>query len=259
MDNILFSKSEGVATITLNRPKSFNSFTREMAMEVQAALDDCAEDDSVRCVVLTGEGRAFCAGQDLVEVTTPEKHPGFNAILKEHYEPIITRLRAIEKPVIGAVNGVAAGAGANIAIACDIVVAKESASFIQAFSAIGLIPDSAGTFFLPRIVGFQKALAISMLADKISAREAEQMGMIYKVVSDEEFDTTIASLSSRVAKLPTKGLALTKKAYNESLNNKLLEQLDLENTLQYEASSTEDYKEGVAAFIEKRKPNFKGK
>ena len=187
MNSILVTKQNGVGTIILNRPKSYNSFNREMALACQAALDNCANDEDIRCVVITGEGKAFCAGQDLVEVTTPEKHPGFKNILEEHYEPIILRIRNLEKPVVAAVNGVAAGAGANIALACDIVVAHEKASFIQAFSAIGLVPDSGGTFILPRLIGFQKALAISMLGDKVGAAEAEKMGMIYKVFSGEEF------------------------------------------------------------------------
>ena len=259
MEHINFSVENGIASITLGRPKSYNSFNRAMAFEVQDALDQCAGNNEIRCVVLTGEGKAFCAGQDLVEVTTPELHPGFEAILTEHYEPIIYKIRALEKPVVAAVNGVAAGAGANIALACDIVVATESASFIQAFSAIGLVPDNAGTFFLPRLIGFQKALAISMLADKVSATEAERIGMIYKVVPDEEFLESIAKLAGKLSKMATKGLALTKQAYNASLTNSLKQQLDLENELQRAASSTEDYQEGVAAFVEKRKPNFKGK
>jgi len=187
MSSILLKKENGVGTITLNRPKSYNSFNREMALACQAALDDCAADSAIRAVVLTGEGRAFCAGQDLVEVTTPELHPGFKNILEEHYTPIVLKIRAMEKPVIAAVNGVAAGAGVNIALACDIVVAHEKASFIQAFSAIGLVPDSGGTFILPRLVGMQKATALAMLGDKVSAADAEKMGMIYQVFAAEEF------------------------------------------------------------------------
>ncbi len=258
MENIIFSKENGIARIVLNRPKAFNSFNRAMALELQEALDDCNSDDSVRAIVISGEGKAFCAGQDLGEVTDPDKNPGFKKILDEHYGPIIKKLRSTMKPIIAAVNGVAAGAGANIALACDIVVAKESVSFIQAFSAIGLIPDSGGTFFLPRLVGFQKASALAMLADKVSAQEAEGMGMIYKVISDEEFEEEVEKLVAKVASMPTKGLALTKQALNESYNNSLNEQLDLESKLQIEASETHDYREGVAAFMEKRKPQFKG-
>lgn len=258
METILFTKENGIATITLNRPKSYNSFTREMAFACQKCLDDCAADETVRVVVITGEGKAFCAGQDLVEVTTPELHPGFKKILEEHYSPIIHKIRSLEKPVIAAVNGVAAGAGANIALACDIVVAHEKVSFIQAFSAIGLIPDSGGTYFLPRLIGFQKAMALAMLADKISATEAERMGMIYKVLETETFAEEVEKLANRMANLPTKGLALTKKAFNESLSNTFEQQMELETKLQVEASETDDYFEGVAAFIEKRKPVFKG-
>jgi len=259
MDNLIFEVQDSVAKITLNRPKAFNSFNKDLALALHKALDNCAEDSSIRAVVLTGEGKAFCAGQDLVEVTTPELMPGFKKLLEEHYRPIIIKIRNLEKPVVAAVNGVAAGAGANIALACDIVVASEKASFIQAFSGIGLIPDSGGTFFLPRLVGFQKAVAISMLGDKISASEAERMGMIYKVYPVEEYEASVDQLASRLAKMPTKGLALTKKAFSSSLTNSLEQQLTVENEAQITASETADYKEGVQAFIEKRKPNFIGK
>ena len=194
-----------------------------------------------------------------MEVTTPELMPGFKTLLEEHYRPIVLKIRNLEKPVIAAVNGVAAGAGANIALACDIVVASEKASFIQAFSGIGLIPDSGGTFFLPRLVGFQKAVAISMLGDKISAEEAEQMGMIYKVFPVAEFEEQVQKLSSRLAQMPTKGLALTKQAFNSTMTNSLEEQLAVENEAQIAASLTDDYQEGVQAFLEKRKPVFKGR
>lgn len=259
MKHILFENKDGVATITLNRPKAFNSFNREMAFELQDALDICTKDDSIRAILLTGNGRAFCAGQDLKEVTDPTINPGFKNILEEHYNPIILRLRQVEKPVIAAVNGVAAGAGANIALACDVVVAHEKVDFIQAFSAIGLVPDSGGTFFLPRLVGFQKALALAMLADKVSAVEAERIGMIYKVLPSETFENDAYAIAKRLANMPTKGLALTKRLFNQSLTNDLETQLDLEGKLQIEASQTEDYQEGVSAFLEKRKPIFKGK
>lgn len=247
-----------VAVITLNRPEVFNSFNREMALSLQSILDACEANDDVRAIVLTGNGKAFCAGQDLKEVTDPELNPGFKKILEEHYNPIIIKLRSIKKPIIGAINGVAAGAGANIAIACDIVVAHEKVSFIQAFSLIGLVPDSAGTFFLPRLIGYQKAQALAMLGDKISAEEAERMGMIYKSVSLDEFDTTIDALAQKLANMPTKALGLIKELYNSSITNTLEDQLALESKLQIEAASSNDYAEGVAAFIEKRKPNFKG-
>ncbi|AXT19149.1 2-(1,2-epoxy-1,2-dihydrophenyl)acetyl-CoA isomerase [Flavobacteriaceae bacterium AU392] len=247
-----------IAYISLNRPEVFNSFNREMALLLQETLDACEVNSEVRVIVLTGNGKAFCAGQDLKEVTSPELNPGFKKILEEHYNPIITRIRNVEKPIIGAVNGVAAGAGANIALACDIVVANENASFIQAFSLIGLIPDSAGTFFLPRLIGFQKASALAMLGDKVSAEEAERIGMIYKYVPSEDFQETINKLANKMAKMPTKALVLIKKAFNQSLSNTLEEQLNLESKYQIEAAGSEDYSEGVNAFIEKRKPNFKG-
>ena len=259
MKHLLFENKDGVAKLTLNRPKAFNSFNRAMAFELQDALDTCAKDESIRAILLTGNGKAFCAGQDLKEVTDPTINPGFKNILEEHYNPIILRLRQVEKPVVAAVNGVAAGAGANIALACDIVLAHEKVDFIQAFSAIGLVPDSGGTFFLPRLVGFQKALALAMLADKVNAVEAERMGMIYKVLPSETFENDAYAIAKRLANMPTKGLALTKRLFNQSLTNDLETQLDLEGKLQIEASKTEDYQEGVNAFLEKRKPIFKGK
>ena len=259
MSTLHFTAENGVATIVLNRPEAFNSLNKELAHALQDALDKCAADENIRAVVLTGEGKAFCAGQDLVEVTTPEQMPGFKTLLEEHYKPIITKIRQLEKPVIAAVNGVAAGAGANIALACDIVVASEKASFIQAFSGIGLVPDSGGTFFLPRLVGFQKAVAISMLGDKIKATEAEQMGMIYKVFSVDEYSENVEKLAKRLAQMPTKGLALTKKVFSSSLTNSLEQQIAVENAAQIEASETADYTEGVQAFLEKRKPNFVGR
>lgn len=259
METILFNIENGIARITLNRPQSFNSFNREMALLLQDKLDECHNNDAVRVIVLSGEGKAFCAGQDLNEVTDRKQNPGFTKILDEHYGPIIKKIRGTAKPVIAAVNGVAAGAGANIALACDIVVAHEKVNFIQAFSAIGLIPDSGGTFFLPRLIGFQKASAIAMLGDKISATEAERMGMIYKVTTVEDFEEVINQLASRMAKMPTKGLALTKEAFNAALTNNLEAQLDIESDLQIKASETDDYREGVAAFLEKRKPDFTGK
>jgi len=258
MESIQLIIREGIARITLNRPKAYNSFNREMALALQKALDDCHGDSKVRLIVIQGAGKAFSAGQDLVEVTDQAQNPGFEKILEEHYGPIIRKIRTTEKPIIAAVNGVAAGAGANIALACDIVIASEKASFIQAFSAIGLIPDSGGTFFLPRLIGFQKASALAMLGDKVSAEEAERLGMIYKVIKDGDFDQEVERLAARMAKMPTKGLALTKKAFNQALSNSLDEQLKAESKLQIEAGQTHDYQEGVAAFLEKRKAEFKG-
>ncbi len=258
MDSILFSVDEGVAKIALNRPKVYNSFNREMALALQQRLDACEADQSIRSIYLTGIGKAFCAGQDLQEVTDPDG-PALTTILTEHYNPIIQRLRKIKKPIVCGVNGVAAGAGANIAIACDITVATESASFIQAFSKIGLIPDSGGTFYLPRLIGWQKAAALMMLGKRISAKDAEQMGMIYKVFSDEQFEEESLRIAYTLAKMPTKALGFTKRALNESLQNDLNTQLALEDELQTAAGQSHDYKEGVAAFLEKRKPDFKGR
>lgn len=256
--SVLIEVKNSVAYIKLNRPAKFNSFNREMALLLQKTLDDCIRNDEVRALVLMGEGKAFCAGQDLGEVTNTDQNPGFKKILEEHYNPIITRIRNIEKPVIAAVNGVAAGAGANIALACDIVVASERASFIQAFSKIGLIPDSAGTFFLPRLIGFQRASALAMLGDKVDAIEAERMGMIYTYFSSETFDLEVDKLARQLAQMPTKALAFTKKALNKSMQNSLEEQLALESEYQIASAQTLDYKEGVTAFVEKRKPVFKG-
>lgn len=254
---ILFQTEDGVARITLNRPQVYNSFNRAMAFLLIERLDKCASDNSIRAVLLTGAGKAFCAGQDLQEVVDPAG-PSLANILKEHYNPVISRIRALEKPVVCAVNGVAAGAGANIALACDITLAAASASFIQAFSKIGLIPDSGGTFFLPRLIGFQKALALALLGDRVSASEAEAMGMIYKVLPEEALETEALRMAQMLAQMPTKGLGLTKRAFNASLGNDLSTQLQLEEVLQIAAGQTEDFQEGVQAFLEKRKPMFKG-
>ena len=248
----------GVCRITLNRPSVFNSFNKTMALQLQEVLDDCAVNAAIRAVLITGEGKAFCAGQDLAEAIDPEG-PELKSIVRDHYNPIIIKIRELEKPVIAAVNGVAAGAGANIALACDIVVAKKSASFIQAFSKIGLIPDSGGTYFLPRLIGMQKAMALMMTGDKVSAEEAERMNMIYKVFEDEEFEEAGMKLAEQLAKMPTRGLGLTKKAVNLGLFNSLEDQLDLEESLQTEAGETDDFTEGVNAFIQKRPAEFKGR
>jgi 2-(1,2-epoxy-1,2-dihydrophenyl)acetyl-CoA isomerase len=258
MEPIITNSVNGVLTITLNRPDKYNSFNRDMALKLHKVLDEAKEDESVRCIVLTGAGKAFCAGQDLNEVTDPEG-PEILKIVDEHYNPLIKRLRYIEKPIVAAVNGVAAGAGANIALACDVVVARKSATFVQAFSKIGLIPDSGGTFFLPRLIGWQRAMAIAILGDKVSAEEAEKMGMIYKAVDDDMFDDSVVALSTRLAQMPTAGIGLTKRAFNSSFANDLDKQLVIEEQLQFAASQTADYKEGVSAFLEKRKPIFTGK
>lgn len=257
MSLINFEQVDNLAIITLNRADKLNSFIREMALELQDRLKQCTDDRNIRAILITGEGRAFCAGQDLAEAIS-EVGPELTKIVEEHYNPIIKLIREIEKPVICAVNGVAAGAGANIALACDIVFASKSSAFIQAFSAIGLIPDSGGTYTLPRLIGWQKATALMMLGDKIGAEEAERMGMIYKAVETDELMTEATKVATRLSKMATYGLGLTKRALNASFTNDLSTQLDLEGELQTLAGQSYDYKEGVNAFLEKRKPNYKG-
>jgi 2-(1,2-epoxy-1,2-dihydrophenyl)acetyl-CoA isomerase len=228
-----------------------------MALLLQKKLDECAADANVRAVYLTGSGKAFCSGQDLSELSD-NNAPNLKQIVAEHYNPIVTKIRTIKKPVICAVHGAAAGAGANIALCCDIVVAAESGFFIQAFSKIGLIPDSGGTYTLPRLIGWQKASALMMLGDKIFAPEAEKLGMIYKFFPDETFASESFALAETLSQMPTKSLAYTKEALNASWNNSLDEQLSKEDELQQKAAGTYDYKEGVEAFMQKRKPVFKG-
>lgn len=254
---IQLSQKENLGIITFNRPDVFNSFNKELAHAVQDALDNYAQDAAVRAIMLTGNGKAFCAGQDLQEAID-DNGLEIKQIVDEHYNPIIRRLRAIEKPIVAAVNGVAAGAGANIALACDVVVATKSASFLQAFSKIGLVPDSGGTYTLPRIIGFQKASALMMLGDKVPAEEAERMGMIYQVYDDGEFAEKALEVAMKLSNMPTKGLAYTKYLLNQTLTNSLDQQLELEKEWQFKATETHDYKEGVQAFLEKRSPNFKG-
>jgi 2-(1,2-epoxy-1,2-dihydrophenyl)acetyl-CoA isomerase len=256
MSSILFEIKDSIGLITLSRPDKLNSFNREMSLLFQEKLDACKSKD-IRCVYITGAGKAFSAGQDLAEVVDPNG-PGMGRILSEHYNPIVERIRKLEKPVVAAVNGVAAGAGANIALVCDIVVASESASFIQAFSKIGLIPDSGGTHTLPRLIGWQKASALMMMGEKVSAADAERMGMIYKVFADDSFAENAMNIAVYLSQMPTKGLAYTKQVLSMSFTNTLDQQLQDEDVFQQRAARTKDYKEGVAAFLEKRKPGFTG-
>lgn len=249
-----------VLTLTLNRPDVLNSFNREMALSLQSHLKSAAHNSEVRAVLLTGAGRAFCAGQDLADVAPAADGslPDLGGIVRECYNPMIQQIRTIEKPVICAVNGVAAGAGANLALACDIVVASAQASFIQSFSKVGLIPDSGGTFMLPRLIGWGRAAALTMLAEKVGAQDALQMGLIYKVVEADCLAKTTQELAQHLAQQPTRGLGLTKRAFNAACANSLEEQLALEATLQEEAGRTDDYREGVTSFVGKRKPTFRG-
>lgn len=258
MEPLLISVKNQVATLTLSRPSVYNSFNREMALALQHALDQCKDDPEVRAIYLTGAGKAFCAGQDLQEVLADDA-PSLAAILEQHLNPIIQKIRSIEKPIVCGVNGVAAGAGANIALACDITVASEQSSFIQAFVKIGLIPDSGGTYILPRLIGWQRAAALMMLGEKLSAKEAAQMGMIYKVLPAKNFEAAALAIAEKLAQMPTAAIGLTKRALNYSFSHDLDKQLAIEEQLQTTAGLTEDYKEGVNAFVEKRKPEFKGK
>ncbi|BBB29699.1 2-(1,2-epoxy-1,2-dihydrophenyl)acetyl-CoA isomerase PaaG [Neptunomonas japonica] len=259
-ETIEFAISEGVAVLTLNRPDSLNSFNAQMHSEVRSALKEVKKDSSVRCLLLTGNGRGFCAGQDLGDrnVAPGSEAPNLGESIEKNYSPMLRTIRSLEMPVICAVNGVAAGAGANIAFACDIVLAAKSASFIQAFCKIGLIPDCGGTWTLPRLVGPARAMALSLLGDKISAEQAEQWGMIWKSVENESLKSEAMAMAQHFATQPTKGLALIKRAIQASATNTFDEQLDLERDLQTLAGRTEDYREGVSAFIAKRKPDFKG-
>jgi 2-(1,2-epoxy-1,2-dihydrophenyl)acetyl-CoA isomerase len=257
MEHIVFSVENNVGRIVLNRPEVFNAMHHAMRQELIHVLDECARSADVRAVLLTGTGRAFCAGEDLQEVVAANG-PSLTEIISTGYNPIVLRLRQLEKPVVAAINGVAAGAGANIALACDIVVAAASASFTQAFSRIGLIPDSGGTWMLPRLVGLHRATALMMLSDKIGSEEAERIGLVYRVFPDESFAGESLRLAETLATMPTRGLALTKRALNASFENAFEQQLALEDELQTAAGQTADYREGVQAFLEKRKPAFKG-
>ena len=258
--HILYETGEGVATITLNRPDVLNSMNRAMAGELRQALAHGGADPDVRALLLTGAGRAFCAGQDLAEAMPKEgPAPDLGDLVARGYNPIVRTVRQLDKPVVCAVNGVAAGAGANLAFACDFVLAASDASFIQSFSKIGLVPDTGGTFFLPRLVGMARATALMMLADKVTAQDAVAMGLILRVVDAPKLLEEATALARQLATRPTRGLGLIKRALNASATNGLDEQLALEAQLQAEAGSTADYREGVKAFLEKRPPVFIGR
>lgn len=255
---ITTSLENNILTITLDRPDKLNSFIEPMAQELQDALTESSRKDEVRCVLLTGNGKAFCAGQDLPEVVEKGEDYELGKTVRKSYNPIINAIRQLDKPVVCAVNGTAAGAGANIALACDLVLASDNAVFVQSFSKIGLIPDSGGTFFLPRLVGLQRANAMYLLDEKISSKKAEEIGLICKAVDADGLMDEARSICQILASMPTKGFALYKEAINQSLSNNLDEHLELEADLQTEAGKSHDYQEGVQAFLEKRKPNFEG-
>jgi 2-(1,2-epoxy-1,2-dihydrophenyl)acetyl-CoA isomerase len=261
MPSVLVSVEAGVETITLNRPEKLNALNPEMHARLREALERAADDAEIRAVLLTGAGRGFCTGQDLAErdVSAGAAAIDLSVSLGSHYNPLVRRLRALPKPIVCAVNGVAAGAGANIALACDLVVAARSASFVQAFAKIGLVPDSGGTYFLPRLVGTARAMGLALLGETLDADEAARWGLIWKVVDDERLAEEARALAQNLAAGPTRGYGLLKKALYATGTNSLDAQLDLERDLQREAGFTEDYREGVSAFKEKRTPRFKGK
>lgn len=257
---IKFSRRDGFAQVTLNRPDSLNAFTAAMHEELAEALTEIEADASVRALLLTGTGRGFCAGQDLSDrkVSADGEAPDLGHSIENYYNPLVRRLRALPMPVVCAVNGVAAGAGANIALSCDLVLAARSARFIQAFCRLGLIPDSGGTWILPRLVGDARARAMTLLGETVGAEEAERIGLIYRVTDDDDLMTQAQALCARLATQPTRGLAAIKRLLQESRTNDYHSQLDLERDTQRELGQGADYREGVAAFLEKREPRFRG-
>ena len=257
-NTIKIENRRAVAILSLNRPEVFHSFNREMSHALLEALSTAEEDNNIRAIIITGSGKAFSAGQDLTEATAVDG-PTIENILNEHYNPLVRSIRSMNKPIIAAVNGIAAGAGANLALCCDIILASNQSSFIQAFSKIGLIPDTGGTFFLPRMIGFHRAMAYMMTAEKMSAQEAKDCGLVFKIFDDQNFLEECIGFATNLANMPTRALALTKKALNISLSNTMDQQLGVELLLQIEASQTHDFKEGIEAFLQKRKPNFIGK
>jgi 2-(1,2-epoxy-1,2-dihydrophenyl)acetyl-CoA isomerase len=261
MSEIEMRCEDGVSIVTLNRPEVLNSFTRSMARQLRETFDAIAGDDTIRAVVLTGAGRGFCAGQDLAEALPGDggEMPDLGDIVRDSYNPVVRAIRRLEKPVLAAVNGVAAGAGANLAYACDIVFASFNATFVQSFAKIGVIPDSGGTFLLPRLVGLHRAAVMTMLAEKMSAEQAREWGLVYLVTEPEALLATAIGTAKQLAKQPTRALGLIKRGFNKSLGVDLDAQLDYEEELQREAGATADYTEGVRAFLEKRKPVFQGK
>jgi 2-(1,2-epoxy-1,2-dihydrophenyl)acetyl-CoA isomerase len=259
--HILFEVADGIARLTLNRPERLNSFNTVMHSEVRDALAGIEDGSKARALVITGAGRGFCAGQDLGDRAVA---PGGTAVdlgdsIDKYYKPLIMTLRNLPLPVIAAVNGVAAGAGANIALACDLVIAARSASFVQAFSKLGLVPDSGGTWFLPRLVGTARAMGLAFLGEKLSAEQAAQWGLIWRCVEDAELAGVVDGLARQLATAPTRGIARTKQALYESWGRTLEQQIDVERDFQRELGRTADYKEGVAAFTEKRTPQFTGR
>ena len=261
MAPILVSKDAGVLSVTLNRPDKLNAFNPEMHKLLRQALEQALDDDAIRAVLLRGAGRGFCAGQDLSErdVGANTAPIDLSVSLGSNYNPLVRRLRALPKPIVCAVNGVAAGAGANIALACDIVLAARSASFVQSFSKLGLVPDCGGTYFLPRLVGTARAMGLALLGERLSAEQAAQWGLIWKAVDDDKLLDEATAIARALASGPTKGYGLVKKAIYASAGNSLDAQLDFERDLQREAGFTEDFREGVAAFMQKRTPSYKGK